>query len=341
MTQAAHRKDYQFVDLQKFFFCLCVVAIHTNFLSDAYGIVAIFRLAVPFFFITSGFFFGKKVIKAEKSEIWQLTKRYCLRLLKIFLVFSAINIIENVVLQICEGVSFFEILKTEGLRLLFYPRGALWYISACMVGSLMLIPFLRAKKINLAVGVGIVLYGFSLVCNNYFFVFSNTRIELFINAYLDHFISARNGIFVGFLLLAIGIKCADFFDKHEDKITTKRTGILLIPAVALYVTEVILISKFAAGHYREDGGYYISQLILVPLLLLFALTVKINIPEKISRTFRDLSVGVYLLHAPVIFLIGFAELPRIANYFIVLAICVCICLLDYHFKKEPFYSLLR
>lgn len=85
--QTNEHKDYQFVDFLKFFFCLCVVAIHTTVFSDIDGISAVLRLAVPFFFITSGFFLGRKIINAEKVEVWQITKRYCMRLLRIFIVF--------------------------------------------------------------------------------------------------------------------------------------------------------------------------------------------------------------------------------------------------------------
>lgn len=234
-----------------------------------------------------------------------------------------------------------EILKIEACRLLFYPRGALWYVGACIIGALLLVPFLKAKKLNLALCIGAILYIFLLVCNNYFFLVNNTRIELLIHFYLKYFLSARNGIFVGFLLLAIGIKCAEIFQNYNKIITTKNMSLMLIPAIFLYVTEVFLIKKFAEGFFREDKGYYISQLILVPIILFFALTLKLNVPEKVSRLFRDLSIGIYLLHVPVAFLINFAKLPYIANFFIVVAVSTSICLFVYHFKKEPFYSLLR
>ena len=186
--QVEQHKSYQFVDFLKFFFCLCVVAIHTSVFPEFGGASAVLRLAVPFFFITSGFFFGRKVINSEKTEIWQITKRYCLRLLKIFIFFSAVNIIEHVWLQLYRGTPVSEILKKEISYILFYPRGALWYVAACMIGVLLLVPFLKEKKLNVALCIGVILYGFLLICNNYFFLINNTRIELFVNFYLKYFI---------------------------------------------------------------------------------------------------------------------------------------------------------
>lgn len=59
----------QLIDIFKLIFALCVVAIHTNLFGGVkYGYILkcnIYRLAVPFFFICSGYFLADKVIKSN------------------------------------------------------------------------------------------------------------------------------------------------------------------------------------------------------------------------------------------------------------------------------------
>lgn len=55
------KKQMYLIDIFKFFFCLCVIAIHTSLLKNCSDEVffwtnqCVLRLAVPFFFIVSGF----------------------------------------------------------------------------------------------------------------------------------------------------------------------------------------------------------------------------------------------------------------------------------------------
>ena len=76
-------KNYTLIDYAKLFFAVCIVVIHTDvFLSTRLSswmiLHGICRLAVPFFFITSGFFFGKKLLISK--NIKQDLVKYCKRL---------------------------------------------------------------------------------------------------------------------------------------------------------------------------------------------------------------------------------------------------------------------
>ena len=57
------KNGFGYIDIVKFIFSICIIALHTlvldSFNSDInwYVTHCIFRLAVPFFFVTSGFFF--------------------------------------------------------------------------------------------------------------------------------------------------------------------------------------------------------------------------------------------------------------------------------------------
>ena len=341
MELTVKHQEYQLVDLLKLFFCLCVVAIHSNILPDYALVSAIVRLAVPFFFVTSGFFLGKKVLIVEKIDVWPTIKKYCLRLLKPFLAFSAITITENLITGLLNGQPFFEAVGIQIWYLLVYPRGALWYLSACMVGALLLIPFLRMNKLNLSLLFGMGLYGIALLCNNYYFLIKDTKFAYYVQKYLNYFCSARNGVFVGFLFLALGIKCAQLFFGKENKMKRRCIYPLLLLSLCLYFAEAYLVERLAQGIFREDGGCFVLQIIAVPLLLLAALKTELPISNRLSRLLRDCSVGVYLLHKPLLWILGWFVLPNYANFAIAVVLCLTICLVTYRFKKEPFYSLLR
>ena len=58
------------VDLLKVIFCVFIICLHTEFLENTIGVSSnltwiikqyFFRLAVPFFFVTSGYFLGEKL----------------------------------------------------------------------------------------------------------------------------------------------------------------------------------------------------------------------------------------------------------------------------------------
>lgn len=69
MENFTRSKEYNFVDFMKFFFMLCVIAIHSH-VENIFGRYSwyithcIFRLAVPFFFVASGFFFKASLEKS-------------------------------------------------------------------------------------------------------------------------------------------------------------------------------------------------------------------------------------------------------------------------------------
>lgn len=67
--------QYNFLDFMKFLMAICVIAIHSflKYIPDYPAMEFVIRMAVPFFFITTGFFLGKKLMKpgADHRQICQ------------------------------------------------------------------------------------------------------------------------------------------------------------------------------------------------------------------------------------------------------------------------------
>ncbi|WP_207638189.1 acyltransferase family protein [Butyrivibrio sp. AC2005] len=91
------KKNYYAIDLFKFIFAFCVVAIHTGPLDGCMlSVVSTFydifvAIAVPFFFISSGFFLAQKMqypFQIEANEI--ILKKYIKKNVKLYLIWSVI-----------------------------------------------------------------------------------------------------------------------------------------------------------------------------------------------------------------------------------------------------------
>lgn len=306
------------VDLLKFFFCLCVIAIHCGLLVDVNSNVeyfvtqGVFRLAVPFFFVASGYFLGCKIIKdPEKMDF--MYKKYLKRLLVPLLFFSLVNILlESIKMSSYMNgpVIFREVIK----HVVFYPWGALWFVQACIVGALLLYPFVKRNNILGAVIFASLLYLWALVCNNYFFVAQGTFLEPYIHVFMNLCISARNGIFVGFVYLAIGF----FVARKKANVSAFFTIVVFF----VYLLEIFLLKNKAT---LDDSALYISQLLVVPIIFIKSLNISLNITDDMCLMLRNFSVGMYLLHRPVISVLDIIGVDNVPRTLIVSVVCGGIC----------------
>ena len=145
-----NKKTISSIDLGKFIACLFIVLLHchvidyaSNWTGFAFTTVLL-RIAVPFFFVTSGFFLGTKIGKG--NDIKTTIYGYCKRLLFPLVIFSIINIAQRLYIFYCDGETFSKSLFKVIRSIIFYPYGALWFVQSCIVGGLMLIPFFNRKK---------------------------------------------------------------------------------------------------------------------------------------------------------------------------------------------------
>lgn len=280
-------KIYASIDIAKLFFALCIVILHGRGLAFfPYSIYfftekIILRLAVPFFFVCSGYFLSNTLKRKNGLKI------YCTRLIKPLLVFEAINIVFEVIKLILKGSAIGSILKDVISHVLFYPYGALWYLQASIIGAVLLYPFVKKNKIGLAFFIGIVLYCFALICNNYYFIIANNAgIKMIVDGYLDLFISARNGVFVGFLFLCLGF----YVERYKSTLCRKP---VLISLIFLMCIEVLLLY---GKEVVDDGALLISHIFLMPSLVAFLIEHNLNVKKETSIKCRNLSTAIYLQH---------------------------------------------
>lgn len=296
MEQKLKNNSYFLVDILKLFFAICVVGIHTNLFNDInsnlhyYTLNFLFRLAVPFFFFTSGFFFCKKIHICERSEVKQSYKKTLKRLSILLIFWLFISLPITVYNSYITTHSYLDTLLDIIKHFFFYPWGGLWYILALIVGYIIMYPFFMKNKYKLPLIIGVILYMFAAICNTYYFVIQNTPLQTLVDAYIRIFFSARNGVFVGFFYIA-------FSNYIQEKPLKKPLLVLIFGLLALTI-EVIITKDRPC---MDDHSIYISTLLIIPSLFQLAIhsNNKLNKFNTLGKEFRNLSIGIYLLHHPI------------------------------------------
>lgn len=336
------KSTFPYVDILKFLFAIGVVLEHSfvGYIDNglyAFWNACIIRLSIPFFFVASGFFLGRKIY--SKSNI-SSTGGYCKRLFLKLAVFEPVAIILNIITYLLNGTDFIEIVLLTGRSVLFYPWGALWYIQATITAVLILTPLIRMNKEWTAIPVGVIFYGFALLCNRYYFVVADTPFKNVVYWHNRIFSGPRNGLLYGLLFVAIGL----LISKHWDKISNKKLqfAVGLIISYSLLVCEFFLIR---GKQGTEDASLHIMMIFVCPMLFITAAQYSYFPIE--TKPVRNLSTSIYLLHSPLISILNIFGLLTTGEklsclmlnlmLFTILTILIAIV---YRTKKEPFYKLI-
>lgn len=291
------------IDIFKMFFCICIICLHTEFLKyiDIDAKISwiiehwIFRMAVPFFFVTSGYFLAGRM--DSKLGLVKAIKSYCSRLFRPLLFFESINFMLPLIFVLHNKISERIIIYIKSIipQIIFYPPGALWYVQASIIGAVIigiLLSFLSKKMVLI---IGVMTYVFALVCNNYYFIIDGTIVKSFVDFYLSHCISARNGFFVGFPFLFVGV-----YMRYTSFGIFKHKYLQIITSI-VFVTETVIVFIMSNGVFADDGSLYFSQLLMAPLLLYWAMQKKSGLNDEKSLVIRNLSTGMYFVHRIVLY----------------------------------------
>lgn len=149
------KKRYNAIDLAKFIMAIVVVAIHTHpleYCSNQY-ILALYNnitLAVPFFFLTSGFLLGKKMTSepfsiASNGLIMDYVKKTVRLYLKWIILYFPLTIIDYWITgySMKSGVLYYIIhLVTKGDH---HWSGQLWYLLSMIYALLFVWLLIRCK----------------------------------------------------------------------------------------------------------------------------------------------------------------------------------------------------
>ena len=307
-SRAEQAHNYNLVDLSKWVMAIFVVALHGHPFEDIsadwdyYTSGVLTRLAVPYFFMVSGFFLFSKMPIGKIS--WERIKRYCIRLGKIFLAWTIIYMPIAVYAVWHENNHLHKLLAI--MRDTIF-QGALmyhlWYLYASIVAVLTLyFLFSRGLKLSVIIVIALLLHIIPVIAYSYHGIYIQYLadidiIKVFIALFSKIFIPA-NGWTIGLLYMSVG----GLFAWHRKRYSLTILLPLLVIALAGFCAESYLIREYSLIN-PNDKGNILSYMMLLLVTLLFLWSINVNLKDNpVYKHLREQSLFIYLVHPWFLFL---------------------------------------
>lgn len=294
-----NEESYKGIDVLKFVMAVFIIVLHThpfyginqrlNFMADV-----LCRIAVPYFFVATGFLLEKKISNCGR-DIRKILQDYISRILKLYVVWTAVYlpiIVYTKIINSERGVTYG--LFTFVRDFIFCGSYAhLWYLPATAIGVILV--FFLKRTIGIK-KTGILLTAFYLIglLAQSYFGFLQMAFEesgIIWNALKGIkmiIVTSRNGVFFGGLFIYIGVIVAEGDIQHKWKPYLGR--IAWVVCVFLLFAEAARLHKI--GFVREEDMY----LMLVPAVF-FLLIISLQLEMKGKTDFlRKLSMDMYFIH---------------------------------------------
>ncbi len=270
------------LDQAKLVMALMVLCIHSSFFKvysesvNYFLVQSVFRVAVPLFFIISGFYFYSFLAKGGKLKQWLV------RLLVMHTIWSVVY--AYFYLPFGDGFSSIVI---EFIKRYIEGYLHLWFLMAMIGGGILLVFLRRLKDAYLLLLLVVVFFAGALIqyMGSY---------HVFSGAYLDKLFNKthiyRNFFFVGFPFLAVGYLIA----KYKKQILERKNVIWL----AFWVGVILLLLEGALNlsyvpSYKENFDILFSLIVVCPAVFILLLSSKRSVE---SPVFSDISACVYFTH---------------------------------------------
>jgi len=284
--------NYDSIDIMKFLLAILVVALH----AQVPILMNVGRLAVPFFFIASSFFFFAKydhlITRKERSAY---LKKYCMRVFRLYiswwilyLPFFIKTIFDEYANDGIIGcIATIVRIPITGVTPGWNPG---WYLIASLYGMIFLILFLRIFPIAFGFCLGIIVEVLSIIGTSYSFLISGELSDLF-----------YKGITIAFprsiLYFSIGCLLARN-PSFWAKLSLRKAILFFSVFCAMAAMELIILaySDLAINRIISDSFFLLTPSVIV----LFIIAMKWTISLKHSLYFRKASVIIYCCHAYIL-----------------------------------------
>lgn len=306
------------IDCMKYISAFLVVAIHISPLQSIHGmsdfiltrIVA--RIAVPFFFMVSGYFVLSGS-KRHNEKVLRFLKKTCLLYLAAMVLYLPVNYYTGY---------FHELKAGTVLRDIFFDGTFyhLWYLPAVILGVVICLFLIRAFGEKAAFVITIILYLAGLPGDSYHGL---TRLVPFLgevygdNGIFRIFSYTRNGIFFAPVFLMAGCIIRRSGEKeeneeNEDKNTRPLAfGIGALLCFAAMLAEGLLLHKY---EWQRHDSMYLFLLPLMCFFFLWLLEMGKNKEEDsrnagISQSLGSMAMVIYIIHPLVLILLRGVSKP--------------------------------
>jgi len=247
------------------------------------------RFAVPYFFIISGYFWGKKIIAG--ADILQTSIKFVKRVLIVFLAWSFIYLLPYDIFGDFKygpvgllKITFSHVLDVAKHPLRFLLVGTsdhLWFLSALMISAITCACLLFTRRIYILLTFSAVLYIIGLLGGAYAY----TPIGI-------HFaFSTRNGPFEGLAFFASGYFLSTM--KPNRSWLWKGCVFLAVGYMLHFLELYLLIARFEVKILPD---YLLGTFFVGIGFALIALSNAVLPSAHFLSTYATLTLGVYAIH---------------------------------------------
>ncbi len=289
-------KKYNGINLMKYLMAVCVIAIHlqplvkvnNEYLLNFYE--SIIYLAVPFFFIVTGFLIGQRLSCLDKYSLkdGDILKKRIKKVLKLYIVFNIVYLPLTLYGYLKFGYSITFCIQDfiRGFILVgeHYNSWVLWYLLSEFYG-LCLIYFLYKKGVNFKniIYVGIFFYVLGISINYIFELDVTTGLMGKIKELLQYLFGYYNlsgRLFTSMLYLSIGMYLSRY-NPYKFKIMY----------VILLILSAIIINTTITNYVLDQ------IMIVISSILLFILSLRLEFRDNVIFEYLRLtSIDMYFWH---------------------------------------------
>lgn len=303
LKQVDKKEIYTGIDICKLISSVLVVLLHTIETSEFYSCEVKFvitRFAVPFFFITSGFFFCKGLMKSDNKKSYFI--KYEKNLIKIFIIWGIIIYSPFVVYEYIRSnptASPLRIILLLFRRIFVIGPGPFWYLVA-LFWAIAFIYLLYTKKWDNKFLVFSIVFG--LILEIIYTCFRGLLSDApgfnyFYKAVYFVFSWEYNFIMYGIPFAGIGY----LIYKKNINLPKKYCVLIFVLSTLLRIFEYNLLLIIKSETFWQNNSISIFFIVQAVSFFLFAKQWKPKISAERSLTIRQLSSFIYFLHAIVLY----------------------------------------
>lgn len=300
-------KRFDSIDIAKFIAAIFVVAIHSNPLAEVSPLLdfivsnGIARIAVPFFFITSAFFFFKNGCS------WGRATKYCNRLLILYLSWFIVSLPKTIFDRfVCSeyplGETVFRFVRSFFLTSTFSGS---WFIVSCIFCALLFSKLEQLedrKRTIITIIISVISYLWCVLTSEFGNCFNDLGISGFYKVYELIFAKPYCSIIVGIPYFAMG----RYFAKHSEQIIDKVSKKKRLLYIALLL--ILLLAEVYASYTYNLGLSSDCYLFLLPsIAVIFPLILSVNIQVSNARIFRISSTIIFFSQFMLLYGCEFVE----------------------------------
>lgn len=290
----SNMKKYPLLDWFRMAAAILVVAVHTSPLSsfnetaDFILTRIIARIAVPFFFLVTGFFMGPE---AEKKG-WRCGVKFGKKIGMIYvfsiLLYLPLNIYSGYFGKEFSAVKLIKDLLMNGT---FYH---MWYLPAVILGMFIASVLVKAAGVNLGLFITLILYGVGLLGDNYYGISQQVPfLKLIYDNLFLVFDYTRNGLFMAPVFLMEGMWIRRRRMNRRSQGIKQQSWIFL--SAGLIVCTALLIAEGLWIHQNEWAKHD-SMYIALPFVMYFLFALLLRFNRGQDRMIRAASLIIYLIH---------------------------------------------